>query len=173
MVNLAHELLHSYMLTTLANSGYVIFDVDGVPKLNVFCEGSINYNNVNLNSLAVEDRFPALICAMNQNGTLNDEWSHEIFNSTIFEIESYRQQLETLILNEYDWNNENSNFKDEAMNVFGSNWKQEIARAVSYIGLKHTDGYSNYINSYSTAYLKLIFINSIRSKITNANSQCQ
>ncbi len=98
--------------------------------------------------------------------------SHDLFNSTVFSIQDYRQQLENLILNDYDWNNEGAVFVNNAVSTFGTNWKQEVAKAVSWIGLENTDEYSTYLNSYSTQPMKFLYINDIRNIISVTNNNC-
>ena len=80
--------------------------------------------------------------------------------------------MEELILNDYDWNSENLTFTSNAYTTFGSNWKQEVAQAISWIGLENTNEYSTYINNYSTQPLKFLSISDIRNKISNTNSNC-
>lgn len=171
-ITLCHELIHAYMFNTLENLGYITFDSNGEPHLSVSCLPNVNYNNVSINSLLLEYRFEALICAMNQNGTLTPNWSHQIFNSTNFSVATYRQEIENLIYNEHDWNNEDTNFKNQAISVFGNNWKHEIAKAVSWIGLDRTAEYSTYRNSYLVDYSKFQYIVDIKNKISTAKSIC-
>jgi hypothetical protein len=54
----------------------------------------------------------------------------------------------------------------------GNNWEREIAKAVSWIGLEGTLEYDTYSNSYSSTAQRLYLMN-IRTKITNANANCQ
>lgn len=167
-VALCHELIHAFMFDSLEDVGLITFDSTGSPILNVNCPTS----NVNLNALNVKDRFVSLICAMNTAGILTQDWSHDLFNSTVFSIQDYRQQLENLILNDYDWNNEGAVFVNNAVSTFGTNWKQEVAKAVSWIGLENTDEYSTYLNSYSTQPMKFLYINDIRNIISVTNNNC-
>ena len=168
-VTLCHELIHAYMFSELETLNLITFNEYGQPYLNVNCPS----NTQNLNNLTIADRFVALICAMNQNGTLTENWTHDIFIQNVFDIETYRHQLEIFILNEYEWENENASFSNEAISIFGlSNWKQEIARAVSWIGLEGTSEFGDYLNSYSFAPTQLLYINDIRNKILTANSNC-
>ena len=39
---------------------------------------------------------------MNQNNTLSFQWSHDLFNSTVFDINCYRLKLENLIFGNED-----------------------------------------------------------------------
>ncbi|WP_333659263.1 hypothetical protein [Flavobacterium sp.] len=171
-VTLCHELIHAYMLSTLESSGLITFDINGDPILNINCATGTNYNTINLNTLSISDRFVALLCALNQNGTLTQQWTHDLFNSANFDVNTYRQELENLIYNEYDWNNEDINFKNQAIIVFGSNWKHEIAKGVSWIGLENTQEYTTFINSYSTDIPKILYLTDIRNKISTANNNC-
>jgi hypothetical protein len=171
-VTLCHELIHAYMYNTLENLGYLTFDSTGDPFLNVSCSTILNYNNIPINSLLLEDRFEALICAMQQNGTLTSNWSHELFNTTNFSVAAYRQEIENLIYNEHDWNNEDTNFKSQAQSVFGSNWKREISKAVSWLGLEKTPEYSTYVNSYISDFSKFQYISDIKYNISTAKKTC-
>lgn len=173
IVTLVHELIHAYMYSVLETNGQITFDINGDPILNVNCNNGVNYNNVNLNGLSINDRFDVLICAMNQNNTLSSQWTHDLFNSTVFDVNTYRQKLETLIFNEYDWTSENINFKNDAINLFGNNWKQEISKAVSWLGLENTAEYNTYYNTYNTNPQKQLYIALIKTKITNSNNNCQ
>ncbi|HEX8577875.1 MAG TPA: hypothetical protein VF677_16440 [Flavobacterium sp.] len=168
---LCHELIHAYMLNSMEGFGLVTFDTNGDPLLNLSCSTTVNYNNVNLNSLSVQDRFIAMICAMNQNATLTPQWTHELFNSN-FTVATYRQEIENMIYNIYDWNNENAAFKAEAINLFGSSWKREIAKASSYVGLEKTSNFINYINGYSSNTSKFLYLMDFRNKMSTANNDC-
>lgn len=166
-VTLAHELIHAYMYDALEDAGVLTFDTNGDATLNVNCPS----NNVSLNTLTVKDRFVALICAMNSAGTLSQQWTHDIFNSNVFSVQDYRQKLEDLILNHYDWSSETSSFVTRANNVFGANWKQEVSKAVSWIGLEGTIEYNNYLNSYTDPF-KQAYILGAKSEISITNNNC-
>jgi hypothetical protein len=167
-ITLSHELIHAYMYDALEDAGVLSFDANGDPIISVNCPS----NNVNLNTLSVKDRFVTLICAMNSAGTLSQQWIHDIFNSNVFSVQDYRQKLEDMIVNDYDWNSESSTFINKAMNIFGTNWKQEVAKAVSWVGLEGTNDYITYLNSYSTQINKFIYISNIRIEILNTNNIC-
>jgi len=173
IVTLSHELIHAYMFDTLEDWGYIFYDSNNDPWLNINCPKGGNYNNVNLNTLTDQEKFVALICAMKASGTLTPNWTHALFDTSTFNATVYRQELENLILNEHDWNSESQSFKDNSQNLFGSNWKKEISKAVSWIGLEKTDGYANYINNYSSSIQQFIFIQQIRNNISNLNSDCK
>lgn len=174
ILTISHELIHAFMFYSLHSAGVISFDAEGNPLSQVNCYPNINYTGlVNFNNLTTGERFIALFCLMNQNGTLTPQWSHDIFNSPSINANIYRQEIENYFLNSYDWDNENSIFKTEAINTFGNNWKQELSKAISWIGLEQTQGYASYMNSYSTAPTKFNYINAIRSKIQTANSNCQ
>lgn len=173
VITLSHELIHAYMFNHLYSLGIITFDNDGNPILNVQCSTSINYNNINLNQLNEKDRFVALFCAMNQSGSLTPNWTHDLFNTNTFGVSAYRQQLEQYLLNFYNWDSENETFKNEAELIFGITWKNELAKAVSWIGLENTAEYNIYINSYNTSPIKGLYILQIRNKISNLNNSCQ
>ena len=75
------------------------------------------------------------------------------------------------LINEHDWDEENQDFKNEAENRFGANWKQEVSRSISWIGLEETSDYLTYRNSYDG--FQFLYITTIRSKIANTNKNCQ
>jgi len=171
-VTLSHELIHAYMFSSLENWGLINYDVSGEPILNVVCVGGINYINLNLNTLDAKDRFIAIICAFNQNNTLSEQWTHDLFNVWIFDTNTYKDKLKDLLINSHNWNGENSAFKNEAISVFGvSNWIEEVANAVSWIGLEGTQEYSSYFSSYTNP-LEQLYILDIRNKIQTAKSNC-
>lgn len=168
-VTLCHEMIHAFMWSTLEDKGLIDFDSSGLPDLTFGCEGHVP----NLNAISVEDRFVEVICALQAAGTYNAQWTHELFNKNVFEIEDYRQALEDFLKNEYDWNSESQSFRDNAENVFGSNWKVEVARAVSWIGLEGTDGFIDYIASFGFNIQKINFAQNIETKISTLNKNCQ
>jgi hypothetical protein len=166
-VTLAHELIHAYMYDALEDAGVLTFDANGDAIISVNCPS----NNVSLNSLTVKDRFVTLICAMNSAGTLSQQWTHDVFNSSVFSVQDYRQKLEDLIFNHYDWSNETPTFVTRANNVFGANWKREVSKAVSWIGLEGTIEYNNYTNSYNDPF-KQAYILGAKSEVSITNNNC-
>ncbi|TYA52962.1 hypothetical protein [Formosa maritima] len=172
MVTLSHELIHAYMFSSLENWGLIDYSPEGEPILNLVCLNGINYNDLNLNTLDEKDRFVALMCAFNQNTPLNEQWTHDLFNIWSFDTNTYRESLEDLLINAHDWNGENSAFKNEAISLFGTtNWIENVAEAISWIGLENTQEYTNYINSIVNP-VKLLYILNIRNKIQSAKSNC-
>jgi hypothetical protein len=174
-VTLCHELIHAYMFNTLEKANYITFDNTGSPNFNpnISCNTSINYQNIDLNTLNTADRLVAILCAMNQVTTLTPQWSHNIFNTATFDIVTYRQALENFILTNHDWDNESPAFKTRAMNVFGTNWKKKVAQATSWIGLEQTAGYQNYIDSHLSDFPKYQYLNLFKNvEILNAKSNC-
>jgi hypothetical protein len=174
-VTLCHELIHAYMFNTLESANYIIFDSTGSPYFNpnISCNNSINYQNIDLNTLNTADRLVAILCAMNQVTPLTPQWSHNIFNTATFDIVTYRQALENFILANHDWDNESSVFKNRAMNTFGSNWKRKVAQATSWIGLEQTAGYQNYIDSHSSNTLQKLYLEVFKNiEILDAKSDC-
>src|SRR5690554_754371 len=164
-VTLCHEMIHAYMFSTLEDLDLIVFKPNGEPETRVFCQ-----TDVELNSLTITDRFTALICALDASQASTGQWTHELFNTNVFDIEHYRQQLENMLVNEYDWNSESIAFRNTAQNVFGNNWKHEVAKAISWIGLENTNGYLPYRNAYSG--FQFIYISSIRTKITTTYNEC-
>ncbi|MCD0478144.1 hypothetical protein LPB90_06725 [Chryseobacterium sp. LC2016-29] len=173
IITITHELVHAYMIHTLHQAGVINFDSEGNPLTNVNCYQNINYNGFqNLNNLTVGERFIVLFCLMNQNGTQSLDWIHDIFNQPLIDASIYRANIENYLLNSYDWENENITFKNEALNTFGSNWKKELAKAISWIGLEATSEYESYFNSYVSSPNKYFYIKEIRNKILNSNNGC-
>lgn len=172
-ITLSHELVHAYMFFSLYSAGVVTFNANGDPLANVNCYPNINYNGlINLNNLTAAERFLVLFCLMNQNGTLTSQWTHEFFNTPSIDANIYQQKIEDYLLSSYDWDSENTTFKNEAINVFGNNWKQELAKAISWIGLEQTSDYNSYISGYQSSPNKLLYISAIRNKIQNSNKNC-
>ena len=171
-VTLCHELMHAYMFDTLEDLGLITFDANGEPKLNIL-NATCEDNDVFLNTLTIKDRFVALICGMSNAGTLtNNQWSHELFNNNVFDIEDYRQALENLIVDDYDWDSEGTTFASNAATLFGDNWNQEVAKAVSWIGLEETSGRGAYVDSYIPNLQQWIFVTQIRTMISSTNNNC-
>src|SRR5690554_4471475 len=167
-VTLCHEMIHAYMWSVLEDKGLIDFDSSGLPALTFGCAGYVP----NLNAISIEDRFVEVICAMQAAGTYNQQWTHELFNKNVFEIEDYRQALENFLKNEYDWDSESQSFRTEAQNVFGNNWKQEVARAVSWVGLEKTNNFLDYIASFGFNIQKINFAQNIKIKIATSNKNC-
>ena len=154
IVTLSHELIHAYMFDTLEDWGYLTYDTNNNPLLNITCQNGTNYNNINLNNLSDEERFVALICAMNQNGTLTVQWTHELFNSSTFNTQIYRQELESLILNEHDWGTESIVLKTLLQGEFGNLWKKKTAEYLSWRGLEKTQDFENWLIDSNIDYTK-------------------
>ena len=172
MVTLSHEMIHAYMFLSLENWGYITYGNNGQPILEVVCYDGIDYDSINLNTLTIKQRFVAIICAFNQNNTLTENWTHDLFNVWSFDVDLYKDKLKELLINEHDWNGENLNFKNEAISVFGNNWIEEVAEAASWIGLESTPEYADYHNSYSSSLSKFTYILDIRYKLLNAKTNC-
>lgn len=146
-VTLCHEMIHAYMWSSLEDAGLLIFDQYGIPDPSFDC---VDYDIPNLNDISLEDRFVAVICAMDNAQVESGLWSHELFNKNVFEIEDYRQALENFLKNEYDWNSESTILKSLLQQEYGSNWKEKIAEIWSWFGLTKTDGFANWcvVNNY-------------------------
>lgn len=108
-VTLCREMIHAYMFSSLEENGVITFDSNGEPVTKVICGGSEKLNN-----LTVANRFTKLICALQSSGADTSEWTHELFNKNVFDVEDYRQQLEDFIANDYDWNSESEVFRNNA-----------------------------------------------------------
>ncbi len=156
IVTMSHELIHAYMFDFLEDAGLITFDLDGAPLLNVDdlqCDDGINYNGINLNSLTTEERFVALLCTMEQNGTLGNNFTHDLFNVPTFEITDYREALEQLILNKNDWVNENPSLILLLQNEFGNDWKAKAAEYLSWKGLEKTSAFANWASANNVDYV--------------------
>ncbi|QHI36725.1 hypothetical protein IMCC3317_20950 [Kordia antarctica] len=174
-LTLCHEVVHVYMFNALENWGLINFDINGLPILSIDCLNGINYNSIDLNQLSIQNRFAAIICAYNQNSTLTDNWTHEIFSAWNFDVDTYTTKIKDFLLNNHDWENENEAFKNEAIGIFGAmNWKEEVAKAISWIGLEGTIEYNNYIDNYTgnTNVAKFFYITGIKLKIETAKNDC-
>jgi|SRR5690554_1632346 len=145
-VRLCHEVVHAYMRSVLEDKGLIDFDSSGLPSITFGCAGYVP----NLNAISVEDRFVEVICALQAAGTYNAQWTHELFNKNVFEIEDYRQALENFLKNEYDWDSESAILKNILQQEYGNNWKKEVAEIWSWFGLTKTDGFANWcaLNNY-------------------------
>ena len=138
LVSLSHELIHAYMLNSLDNFGLINYDTNGNP-------GFIQHNcssiqpNVNLNTLTTRDRWVALICAYNTANPGDDDWPHTLFNTSNFLVNSYKAELENLILNNHSWDEEPLFLKNELISHFGNQWKEKAAEFISWRGLEKTN----------------------------------
>lgn len=155
------------MFDILEDNDVLIFD-SGDAYLDLDCP-----ENGKLNGQNVKERFVNLICAMNKAGTLTPEWSHELFNSKVFSIEDYRNRLQKFIQEHYDWDSETVHFTNNMKKIFGNDWKQELAKGISWVGLEKTEGYNNYINAYSNQIAKILFLSQLRNKISQTNKKCK
>lgn len=140
-VTLCHEMIHAYMWSSLEDAGLLIFDQYGIPDPSFDC---VDYDIPNLNDISLEDRFVAVICAMDNAQVESGLWSHELFNKNVFEIEDYRQALENFLINEYDWNGEDYILKSSLSGTYGADWKDEVSEILSWIGLTKTDGFTDW-----------------------------
>jgi hypothetical protein len=143
MLTLAHELIHVYMLNSLDDWGFISYDSDGNPTLTVGCIDGFDYTGIDLNSLTINQRFVAIICAFNQqNQYVPAEWPHELFNLWYFDVDVYRDKLYELLLNEHDWDSESLNFRATLEVALGSQWKEKAAEYMSWKGLEATDAFA-------------------------------
>mgnify|MGYP003607196819 CR=1 FL=1 len=173
MSYLCHELIHAYMFDSLEDWGYIGFNTDGSPFI---LQSSLNCTNYTANtvfsSLNNQQSFEAILCAL-VNNNLADQFAHDLFNSTNFNGELYRTNLEQFIYNEYDWSSERLMFVNEAQLAFGINsWKNEVAKSLSWKGLESTLDYPTYINSYPTGSLSQDFINNLQVYLVLAKNNC-
>ena len=120
------------MYDELENKGLIVFDDGGNP---IFDTNSCPEDNINLNSLTVENRFLVLVCGMNNTGVLDAEWTHELFSSDVFSIEDYRLFLENFLFNEFNWNSESLFFRNLLMDNYGADWERNVSKIMSWRGL--------------------------------------
>ena len=139
MVILCHEIIHAYMYNSLDNLGIITYDTNGNPEFNTTIQCTDIQPNISLNTLSEKDRWIALICAYNANNPGDDEWTHTLFNTANFDLNTYRVNLEQLILNNHDWDNEPIFLKSYLQGEFGSQWKQKASEFISWKGLEKTD----------------------------------
>jgi hypothetical protein len=147
MLTLSHELIHAHMMNSLDNWGYIYYDANGIPYLNhttINCDTDVDYNGINLNSLNIQERFVAIICAFNQNNTLSEQWMHQLFNMWNFDVNVYRDKLYNLLLDEHDWNNEPISFRAPLELKFGSQWKEKASEYLSWKGLEATTAFTTW-----------------------------
>lgn len=174
IITIIHEMVHAYMFYYLSQSGFINFDSNGDPNVSTKCYTNVNYNQfINLNNLTNEERFLVLFCAMEQNNQLTIDWTHDFFNSPTINSEIYRQKIEEYFTNNYNWDNENDSFKNKAINLFGTNWKKEVSKAISWIGLEQTAEYDSYINSYPPNSGQKFYHVSIKNEIQLSKNECQ
>jgi len=163
MVNLSHELMHAYMFNSLESWGIIGFDVDGKPiVLNGanFCAPSSLTPNSDINTLSMQEKWEYLLCEiyLNNNNSFPNDWTHTLFNTSYFDLENYRGELEQLLLDTHDWDNEPTAIKNYMIQVFGVNdWKQKVAEYMSWTGLQATEEFNNWLvtqNNYLDPILR-------------------
>jgi len=180
LVALTHELIHTYMFDTLSDAGFLTFDsITGEPIITSSELNQMNCNlgalptNIILNDYSMAERFSILMCTMIYTGLAqNSDWSHSLFGNYNFSVNTYQQQLADFLLENHDWDSESNSFKNNAENIFGVDWKSEIAEAASWIGLESTNEYANYINQINNT-IKQLYILDIQNKVFNAEYDCQ
>jgi hypothetical protein len=150
MVNLVHETMHAYMFVSLEQWGIIEFTIDGEPDvidITSLCENTSVTNGIDLNTLTIQERWVYLLCEIYyaNNNNLPYEWSHELFNTAYFDLNTYREKLEQLLLEKHDWDNEPDDLKDLMILAFGiDNWKQKCAEYMSWSGLNETIEFQNW-----------------------------
>jgi len=138
MVTLTHELIHAYMFNSLDDMGIIYYDSDGTPLFNT-AQCNEYQPNIDINSLILKDRWIALICAYNSNNPSNIDWTHTLFNTADFIVNTYKSELENLILNQHDWDSEPLILKTFLQTEFGSSWKEKASEYISWMGLEKTN----------------------------------
>ncbi|WP_179350057.1 hypothetical protein [Winogradskyella pacifica] len=178
MVALSHEVIHAYMYNTLDNLGILSYYPNGDPKFDT-TQCTIQ-PNVNLNSLSEKDRWIALICAYNANNPGGGEnWTHALFNTANFDVNTYRAKLENLLLNNHNWDDEPLGIKILLESEFGNNqWKQKASEYMSWAGLEKTDEFTTWAQNNNLASttnadggIEYILYNSIQSTLKNAGTR--
>jgi hypothetical protein len=143
MLVLSHEVIHAHMLNSLDNWGYINYDENGDPTPIVFCADGDDYEGVNLNTLSIQERFVAYICAFEvANQYVPDQWLHDLFDIWTFDVDVYRDKLYELLLNEHDWDSESDFLKLTLQAQFGQEqWIEKAAEYMSWKGLEATDAF--------------------------------
>lgn len=172
MGTLCHELIHAYIFDSLQDYGYLSFNQNGNLQFNL-SSLNCNYNSsTNFSTLSNQQSFEAILCALNNNNIPTQSWSHDLFNSINFDINLYRTNLEQFLCENHDWDNENLVFKNQMIAIFGVNWKHEVAKAISWIGLESTLDYPSYISSYPANTPKQEFAQNPMLLLTLAKNNC-
>lgn len=143
-----HELIHARLYYAMEQAGYLKFDVSTKEALlNVDTSGGNYY--IKLDTMAVEDRYVALINAYFNNyvkkGYPQEQWTHSLFSTAYFDLKSYRQKLEDLIFDMGNWSKEPTITQLTMQSYFGSNWSQKVAEYLSWKGLEKTPEFQSYI----------------------------
>ncbi|WP_233586787.1 hypothetical protein [Formosa maritima] len=155
MVTLSHELMHAFMFKSLEDWGIISFDNIGRPYLietyDDMCQDDNLDEEININLLSMKDRWVFLICEILENSddpNNNQEWTHSLFNSPVFAIETYREKLEQLLLNNHDWDGMPTSTKSTMILLFGDfNWKQKVAEYMSWSGLEDTPEFDTWLET--------------------------
>jgi len=166
MVTLSHELMHAFMFKSLEDWGIVSFDNIGRPYLietyDDMCQDDNLDEEININFLTMKERWVFLICEILENSddpNNNQEWTHSLFNSPVFAIETYREKLEQELYNNHDWNSEPTDIKNLMIQHFGAfNWKQKVAEYMSWSGLHGTPEFANWLST-QTEYTSTLYPN--------------
>jgi hypothetical protein len=163
MVNLSHELMHAYMFVSLESWGIIEFDPsNGAPYVvnpTNLCQNVTIVPNIDLTTLTIKERWTYFICEMyfaNAN-SITYSWSHSLFNTPVFTVETYREKLEQLLLETHEWDDEPQATRDYMIQIFGLNdWKQKVAEYMSWTGLDGTPEFSTWLatqNSYTSTLI--------------------
>jgi len=86
----------------------------------------------------------------NQNFPYN--WTHSLFNSPVFAVETYREKLEQILIDNHDWESEPNSLQNLAINQFGPNWKNEVAEYMSWLGLQATPEFEDWLAEKDVTY---------------------
>ncbi len=162
MITLAHELIHARMFYSLRKAGFLKINTYGNIELDTTGVNTF----VNLNSVSSEnERFRILVKTYMNNIPPGDttmspyNWTHELFNTATFDIETYRKKLEQMILEAGKLNLQNPDFIASctnpilAISLFGFNlttpntWQSQFALYTSYAGLQNTPGFNSFLTN--------------------------
>ncbi|MDC9723663.1 MAG: hypothetical protein PSN34_12950 [Urechidicola sp.] len=145
MVTLSHEVMHAFMFRSLEEWGIISFTSEGKPQLVQnyldMCQDDDLDEETDINTLTMQERWVFLICEILENSAIpsnNEQWSHSLFETPVFVLETYREKLEQLLLTKHDWNSEPTSTKNDMISHFGTNWKQKVAEYMSWSGLEKT-----------------------------------
>ena len=139
-VTLIHEIMHAYMYQSLFDAGLIDFDENGDPvPVGNLCNLTLSLNNYTIGEL-----FSAYICELNQNNELDEQWSHDLFNTNVFSISTFQEQIADYIYQNHDWDSEPQFLITSFDSAFGSDWKTMISQIISWRGLEKTDDFENW-----------------------------
>lgn len=147
---LAHELTHAFMLNDLTKRNMIEWYSDGLAYIspNAQKECAANKDFVNDNP---DDYIAALICLYIINPApqlgVSNQWMHEIFGMSAFDMQSYIGKLSNYVKDKHDWASESANWNSAMQNKYGSNWKNEVSMNLQMDGIRQTNYFATKITN--------------------------